>query len=79
MTGILASRLGSHPVMTAAGEELGTLEGITMDPATGGLATLWVEPSGEPTDAFDRDDHGRLEVPADRVSGQGEYVAVDAP
>jgi sporulation protein YlmC with PRC-barrel domain len=77
---MLASELAGDSVMTADGLELGRLDGVTMDPATGNLQQLRVAPTdaAHASDAveFEQSEDGLLLVPASAVEARGDHVLV---
>lgn len=76
MRTLLASDIAGYGVMTTEGVELGTLENVLIDPRTGRVETLCVSPTTDP-EMFERDEDGRLLVPADRVQARSDYVLVE--
>jgi sporulation protein YlmC with PRC-barrel domain len=80
MAEILAKNLSEKAVMGSDGTELGTLHNLTTDLKTGGLHDLVVEPdaAADPERLrFDRDEDGRLLVPARRVRAVKDYIVVE--
>ena len=79
MPEILAENLSGKAVMGSDGTELGMLYNITMNLKTGALDDLLVEPNEET--AFDADfpvdDHGRFQVPVNRVQAVKDYIVVE--
>ena len=79
MPEILAENLSGKAVMGSDGTELGMLYNITMDLKTGELADLLIEPDEqiEPESVeFDADDHGRFQIPVQRVQAVKDYIVV---
>lgn len=79
MAEILAKNLSEKSVMGSDGTELGTLHNITTDLKTGKLHDLVVEPDAEASASrfdFDRDESGRMLVPAARVQAVKDYIVI---
>ena len=79
MDSVLASSLSGCNVMTTDGAELGTVENVTMDPSTGALEHLRLDPNDRATSGFDRAEDGQLLVPAHRVEAKKDYLLVSPP
>ncbi|WP_435096363.1 PRC-barrel domain-containing protein [Halarchaeum sp. P4] len=77
MDSVLASTLHDCDVMTTDGRRLGTFDRITVEPETGALAYLYVDPDGEETGGFDRGESGDLRVPAECVDAKRDYLLVE--
>lgn len=79
MPPLLSSTLPEKAVMTTDGQAMGSLDNITIDPQTGRLQELIVEPADEPLDdtTFDVDENGLLRIPATHVETGQDYILVD--
>ncbi|MDY6819420.1 MAG: PRC-barrel domain-containing protein [Halobacteriales archaeon] len=75
----MSSTLPEKAVMTTDGQALGSLDNITIDPETGRLQELLVEPADDTVyDAtFDVDDDGLLRIPATYVEAGEDYILVN--
>ncbi|QCC49494.1 PRC-barrel domain-containing protein [Halobellus limi] len=71
--------LNDCDVMTTNGSKLGTLENITLNPNTGELKFLCVNPSSEESTEFPQMENGQVVVPVDSVETTREYLIVTAP
>jgi sporulation protein YlmC with PRC-barrel domain len=79
MAEILAKNLSEKAVMGSDGTELGTLHNITTDLKTGKLHDLVVEPDAEASASrfdLEKDEMGRLLVPANRVQAVKDYIVI---
>jgi sporulation protein YlmC with PRC-barrel domain len=79
MDSVPLSSLSDCDVMTTDGTKLGTLDNITLNPNTGELEFLCVNPSGEESTEFPRMENGQVVVPVDSVETTREYLIVNAP
>ncbi|GAB3668705.1 PRC-barrel domain-containing protein [Halopiger thermotolerans] len=83
MTTVLASTLSGKSVLSTNGEELGTIENVTMNLASGELEQVFVAPATDvPTAAaraFETTDDGTLIVPAECVRDVDDYLLVERP
>ena len=77
MDSVLASSLSGYSIMTTEGAELGELENITVDPQTGRLQYLRVEPFGDEDGNFQWTDDDRLLIPAEAVTAINDYLLVE--
>ncbi|QCS43061.1 PRC-barrel domain-containing protein [Natrinema versiforme] len=77
MTTVLASTLSDTPVMGSDGTELGTVHNLTMNVETGELRRVLVTPASDDIRGFDRNDDGKIVVPASRMSDLDDYLIVD--
>ena len=77
----MAEELGAdiigYPVMTASGEQVGTLDNITVDTRTGKLKSFLVTPSSECQVDLPTDEEGRLQIPVETFQSRDDYVLVD--
>ena len=78
MPQILAENLSGKAVMGADGAELGMLYNITMEPETGSLRNLVVEPSAtaERETGFADDGDGHLLVPIANVQAVKDHIII---
>lgn len=65
--------------MSTNGEELGTVENITMDVNSGALEAVRVAPASDTIRGFDRTDDGSLLVPATCLCDVDDYLLVERP
>lgn len=79
MSEVLASALPKKPVLSADGRELGTVHSLTIEPRTGRLATLLVEPNGTEFDELATTEDGYLRIPAAAISGFDDQLIVALP
>ncbi|PCR89594.1 PRC-barrel domain-containing protein [Natrinema ejinorense] len=77
MTTVLASTLSETPVMGADGTEIGTVHNVTMNVETGALRHVLVTPTADTVGGFDRNDDGKIVVPAHCLSDIDDYLIVD--
>lgn len=77
MTTVLASTLSETPVMGSDGTEIGTVHNLTMNVETGELQRVLVTPANDDIRGFDRNDDGKIIVPASRMSDLDDYLIVD--
>ncbi|MGQ3412424.1 PRC-barrel domain-containing protein [Natrinema sp. LN54] len=77
MTTVLASTLSDTPVMGSDGTELGTVHNLTMNVETGELRRVLVTPASDDIRGFDRNDDGKIVVPASRMTDLDDYLIVD--
>ena len=81
MSTVLASALPEKPVLSADGEHLGTVHNLTIDPQSGEVEHLLVDPArpeSAPTGVA-RTDDGALGVPAGGITAVGDQVVVTLP
>lgn len=76
MRTVLATKLSDRPVLSSDGETLGTVENVTMNPKTGELVSVVVDPASG-LDRFERDSDGRALVPASCIEGLDDYLVID--
>ena len=77
MSEILAENLSDKEVMGSDGASLGTLYNVTMDLKTGSLHHLVVDPGDRSVDVgFERDEHGNIMVPVNRVQAVKDTIVV---
>ena len=83
MTTVLASTLSGKSVLSTSGEELGTIENITMNLASGELEEVFVAPASDTparaVRAFETTDDGTLVVPARCVRDVDDYLLIERP
>lgn len=79
MDSVPLSSLCDRDVMTADGTRLGTLDNITLNPETGRLEYLCIDPDGRTPTGICRMANGQLVVHVDRVEPNGEYILVRPP
>jgi len=79
MPQVLASALPDQPVLSTDGRELGTVTNLTMEPRTGELAAMLVDPNGNGFDGVETTDDGRLRIPAEAIRGFDDHVMVALP
>jgi sporulation protein YlmC with PRC-barrel domain len=79
MDSVPLSSLSDCEVMLADGALLWTLDNITLNPATGDLEYLCIDPSGREPGAFPRMENDQIVVPVDRVEPRQEYLLVRPP
>ena len=83
MTTVLASTLSGKPVLSTNGEELGTIENITMNVDTGELEQVFVAPATDvpagTARAFDTTEDGTIVVPAECMRDVDDCLLVDRP
>ncbi|WP_311172285.1 PRC-barrel domain-containing protein [Halobellus ordinarius] len=79
MDSVSLSSLSDCEVMTTDGTKLGTLDNITLNPNTGELEFLCVNPSGKESAGFPRMGNGQVVVSVDRVETAQEYLIVNVP
>ncbi|MFB6299967.1 MAG: PRC-barrel domain-containing protein [Halobacteriales archaeon] len=79
MPPLMSSALPEKAVMTTDGQTLGSLDHITIDPRTGRLRELIVEPADETvyTASFDVDEDGLLRILATYVEAGADDILVD--
>lgn len=77
MPEVLASTLSDKRVLGAHGETLGTVYNVTIEPRTGQLRNVLVDPDQTPPPKFQLTRHGHVRIPADSIVGVDEYVVVD--
>ena len=78
VTYIIARQLGGKPVITVSGEELGRLDDVLVDEATGSFISIIVDPieSTLPRISYPKDSDGNLVIPYDAVNAVGKVVVV---
>lgn len=76
MATVLATKLSSKPVLGADGERLGTVHNVTMNPETGELLSVVVDPKGD-LQGFERTTEGRVRLPASSIEGLDDYLIVN--
>ena len=78
VTYIIARQLGGKPVITVGGEELGRLDDVIMDEATGDFISIVVEPiaEGPPKVSYPKDKEGNYVIPYDAVNAVSKVVVV---
>ncbi|MBD3262252.1 MAG: hypothetical protein GF334_11420 [Candidatus Altiarchaeales archaeon] len=78
VTYIIARQLGGKPVITVGGEELGRLDDIIVDEATGDFISVIVEPiaGGPPRISYPKDKDGNLVIPWDAVNAVSKVMVV---
>jgi sporulation protein YlmC with PRC-barrel domain len=77
MAEILAENLSGKAVMGTDGTELGMLYNITMDPKSGRLEDLVIEPDEHARDIeFETNASGRFLVPVSRVQAVKDHMIV---
>ncbi|OVE85649.1 PRC-barrel domain-containing protein [Natronolimnobius baerhuensis] len=79
MVMVLASTLSGKPVLSTNGEELGTVENITMNVDTGALEAVRVAPATDTIRGFDVAENGSLLVPAACLCDVDDYLLVERP
>ena len=83
MTTVLASALSGKAVLSTKGEELGTIENITMNVGSGRLEQVFVAPAADvpasTVRAFETTDDGTLVVPAECMCDVDDYLLVERP
>lgn len=79
MPEVLASALPDQPVLSTDGRELGTVTNLTMEPRTGELAMLLVDPNGDEFDEVETTDDSLLRIPAETISGFDDHLMVALP
>ncbi|ERG93793.1 PRC-barrel domain-containing protein [Haloquadratum walsbyi] len=77
----LGQKLADKSVIDCEGSEIGTLHNISVDPRTGDMKSLLVNPrSPTPTKnrhKFPTNDEGHYQIPVNRVSSVKDYVIID--
>ncbi len=77
----LGQKLADKNVMDSEGSEIGTLHNISVDPRTGDMKSLLVNPrSSTPTKnrpKFPTNDEGHYQIPVTRVSSVKDYVIIE--
>lgn len=78
VTYIIAKQLGGKPVITVSGEELGRIDDVVVDEATGEFISVIVEPVEEtvPRVSYPKDKDGNLVIPYDAVNAVSKVVVV---
>lgn len=77
MSEIFARDLGGKRVVGTDGKVFGRLHTVTMDPESGALLDLVIEPGdGSPRPASERSDDDRLWVPVDRIETVKDQIIV---
>ena len=76
MRTVLATKLSDKPVLGADGETLGRVHNVTMNPTTGELVSVVVDPEGN-LQGFERTDDGRVRLPASSIQGLDDYLVVN--
>ena len=78
VTYIIARQLGGKPVITVGGEELGRLDDVIIDEATGDFISIIVEPvaNAPPRISYPKDKEGNLVIPFDAVNAVSKVVVV---
>lgn len=76
MRTVLATKLSDKPVLGADGETLGRVHNVTMNPKTGELVSVVVNPSGD-LDGFERTEEGHVRIPASSIEGLDDYLVVN--
>jgi len=76
MESVALSSLTDCIVLLTDGTQLGTLDNITLDTATGELEYLCIDPSSPGIGEFPRMENGQMVVPIDRVEAKEEYLLV---
>ena len=79
MPEVLASALPEKPVLSSDGRELGTVYSLTMEPQTGTLRSVVVDPDpGTPDiESVETTEAGRFRLPATAVTGVDDHLVVD--
>jgi sporulation protein YlmC with PRC-barrel domain len=70
--------MGGKPVITVSGEELGRLDDILVDEASGSFISIIVDPleTTLPRVSYPKDKDGNLIIPYDAVNAVGKVVVV---
>ncbi len=78
VTYIIARQLGGKPVITVSGEELGRLDDVVVDEATGEAISIVVEPIEGTLSriSYPKDKDGNLVIPYDAVNAVSKVVVV---
>ncbi|QSW99860.1 PRC-barrel domain-containing protein [Haloterrigena alkaliphila] len=78
MTEILTRRLVGKSIVGTDGTVFGTLSTITMDPESGALCDLVVEPRGDGRSKRNKplDDEGRMHIPFGRIETVRDQIVV---
>lgn len=79
MPEVLASALPDQPVLSTDGREIGIVHNITIEPRTGTLDTLLVDPNGDKFDGLETTDEGYIPIPAEAISGFDDHLIVALP
>lgn len=77
MPEVLASALPDQPVLSTDGREIGIVHNLTIEPRTGSLDTLLIEPNGNEFDEVEKTEGGYIPIPAEAISGFDDHLMVE--
>ena len=75
METVLSTEFSDKPVLGADGERLGTVDSVTMNPETGELLAVVVDPAGD-LRGFEETSDGQVSLPASSIQGLDDYLVV---
>jgi len=76
---VLASQLSNIRVVSTDGREIGTLQNITLDTATGELQTIVIDSDMPEIFSVERDSDGYIRLPATLIESMRDHLTIQPP
>ncbi|AEM59373.1 MULTISPECIES: PRC-barrel domain-containing protein [Haloarcula] len=79
MRTVLANQLSNVRVVSTDGREVGTLQNITLDTATGELQTIVINSEVQEIFGVERDSDGDIRLPASLIESKRDHLTIQPP
>jgi sporulation protein YlmC with PRC-barrel domain len=79
MRTVLANQLSNVRVVSTDGREVGTVENLTVDTATGELQTVVIDSDIPEIFSVERDADGHIRLPAARIESMRDHLTIQPP
>ncbi|WP_336338555.1 PRC-barrel domain-containing protein [Haloarcula brevis] len=79
MRTVLASELSNVRVVSTDGREVGTVENLTIDTATGELQTVVIDSDVAEIFSVERDADGHIRLPATLIESMRDHLTIQPP
>ncbi|WP_058992069.1 PRC-barrel domain-containing protein [Haloarcula sp. CBA1127] len=79
MRTVLANQLSNVRVVSTDGREVGTLQNITLDTATGELQTIVISSEVQEIFGVERDSDGDIRLPASLIESMRDHLTIQPP
>lgn len=79
MRTVLANQLSNVRVVSTDGREVGTLENITIDTATGDLQTIVISSDSQEIFGVEQDSDGDIRLPATLIESMQDHLTIQPP
>lgn len=79
MRTVLANQLSNVRVVSTDGREVGTLQNITLDTATGELQSIVINSDVQEIFGVERDPDGDIQLPASHIESMRDHLTIQPP